>query len=354
MSQVYAAIMAGGSGTRFWPWSRKVLPKQFLPLGTDDKSLIRSTVDRISSFCSLENTWVLTNEVYRALVGEQVPGARVICEPAARNTAAPIGVAAACALQEDPDAVLLVLPSDHIVTHEAPFRAMLQEAVTVAKDHELLVTLGIEPAQPHTGYGYIKIGEQLKEHVARVDRFVEKPDKATADGYLREGGYYWNSGMFIWKARTIRDAIERHMPKLHAALAKFEESLGTADEAAAMGNMFEHIDSVSIDYGVLEHADNCAVVIDQGIGWSDVGTWDSWAQQFASDASGNVISGDVLTFEASGCTVRSQGIATVVVGASDLVVVSTPDAVLVCPKDKLDSVKQVVPSLKKLRREDLV
>lgn len=275
MVATYALILAGGEGSRFAPLSTPELPKQFLPL-VSEQSLIRQTADRIQSLIPETHWWVATNARYLSQVQEhlpEVPEAHVIGETHKKNTAPAIALAAMCLHRQDPNAVMVVLPSDHVITDEAGFRSVLQRAITFAAQHDVLMTLGIKPTWASPEYGYIERGVAEEPGIFRVRRFVEKPSPATAESYLKAGTYSWNSGMFVWRTATILDDIQRHLPDVHQLLQSIEWQ-GDHPTPAAIHHYFETVASVSIDYGVMEKSDR-AVVLPASIGWNDVGTWDS-------------------------------------------------------------------------------
>ena len=361
---IYAVILAGGSGTRFWPVSRQAKPKQFLALGSTEESLIQSTARRITPLLgsgSDSKLLVVTNRELSSQVVEHVPQAITIAEPCGRNTAASIGLAAIEIARRDPEGVMIVLPADHSVSDEETLREVLSTAVSAARDNEALVTIGIRPESPNTAYGYIKRGEVISKDSFKVARFFEKPSYERALEYCAAGDFYWNSGMFVWKASTILAAFARHMPKLYASLLKIKEALGTDKEQEVLENQFQSLESISIDFGVLEHADNCMVVDAKPFGWNDVGSWDAWAHHFSPDSSGNICSGDIIPVQSKNCIALNSCSALAgnkrvitLLGVENLVVVDTPDALLVCDRNAVQDVKLVVDALRKQSRLDLL
>ena len=353
MSSVTVAILAGGQGTRFWPISRKDRPKQFLSICTSGESLISATAKRATPLCGKENLFVVTNDLHSKHVAEHVPDAQIICEPIARNTAASIGFAAIHILKKDPGGVMIALPADHAVKDEDKLREVLNEAVEVAKAHDYLVTVGIQPLYPHTGYGYIRRGVQLVGNSYRVHRFYEKPNLERAEDYCEAGDYYWNSGMFVWRAEVIINSIKQYLPDLYQGLMKINDALGSPDEQQVTKEVFSGLDPISIDFGILEHANNCAVVVAKDFGWNDVGSWDAWADHFSTDSDGNLIHGEALTIDSRHCVIHSEHKLTAVVGAEDIIVIDSGDALLVCPRSKVQDVKKVVDELRSQGKDEL-
>ncbi len=344
---LYPVVMAGGSGTRFWPLSRKARPKQFLALATD-RPLIVETVKRLEGLATPARTYVVCGPVHARAVRRllsRIPAANVLVEPVARNTAPAIGLAILHVQARDPDGVLAVLPSDHHVADVPGFQAVLRRAAEVAQTGAL-VTIGIKPTRPETGYGYVQVGEPIDGHAARVRAFVEKPDAPTAARYLASGEYLWNGGIFVFTARAMREAIDRHLPELATVLDRLAPTVGTPRHAAALKRHFPRAPSVSIDYGVMEKARDIAVVPGD-FGWSDVGSFAALPEVRPSDADGNVVVGKgVVLVDSAGCVVVGSGRPLGVVGLRDMVVVDSGDAVLVVPRDRSQDVRAVVEALK--------
>lgn len=346
-------ILSGGSGSRLWPLSRKALPKQFLPLaGT--RSMIQETAVRAQGE-SFTAPIVISNQDHRFLIAEQlrtagITGARIILEPAGRNTAPAAAIAALQIVQDRPDGLMLIMPSDHVVLDVGAFRAGIAVARAAAQQGAL-VTFGIKPAGPETGYGYIKSAAALAPGVFAVERFVEKPDRATAQSYLDAGGYFWNSGMFLFQAKSFLAEMERLQPRMLAccrdALAHGHQDL----DFIRLGEpAFLACPSDSIDYAVMEKATSAAVVpVDMG--WSDVGSWHSLWDIAARGADGNALQGDVLTEGVRNSYIRSEGPLVAAIGVDNLVVVVTKDAVLVSHRDACQDVKKIVERLEGQGRE---
>lgn len=351
--KVIPVILAGGQGTRFWPVSRRKLPKQFLSITDSGKSLIRSTADRALKIAS-NGLIIMTTEPLKSLVKEHVPEAMVITEPEPKNTAASIGLAAV--YFENPDDIMLVLPSDHVVENEEVFTQLLKDASNLASTQPLLVTFGIKPTSPNTGYGYIRRGGAINgfSNAYFIRRFFEKPNLERAEDYVRSGDYLWNSGMFAWSAKNILAAIEDEIPSLYSGLMRIKDAIDTPNETSVVAEVFSELDNTSIDFGVLEHVKNTAVIQTSDFGWNDVGAWDSWGQYFEVDSSGNKVEGDALAVESTGCIIKSKGRHVAVLGVKDLVIIETDDATLVCPKYRVQDVKKVVEVLNERKREDLL
>jgi mannose-1-phosphate guanylyltransferase len=356
----YAVIMAGGIGSRFWPRSRKAHPKQFLNV-FGETTLIQNTVARLQGIVPLENTYVVTNARYVDLVTDQLPGLpaeNVLAEPIGRNTAPCIEYAAEKIYARDPEGVMVVLPSDHVIGSVKRFHDVLRVAIDKASQPGALVTIGINPTHPETGYGYIQFDGSAEYSddapaVHRVKTFAEKPDTATAERFLDSGDFLWNSGMFIWRADTIRDAVERHAPEVCEAFRPLRSVVGTPDEAAAVEKAYRRSPHISIDYGVMERAEN-VFVVPGSFGWSDVGDWRAVYEHSDKDDHGNAIQGNVIMHDSSRTLVQARERLVVMVGVHDLVVVDTPDALLVGRREAMQQVKNVVEYLHAHQLEDYV
>ena len=359
---MYAVILAGGSGTRFWPKSREQLPKQLLNIN-GERTMIQDTLTRISPIVSAEKTWIITNEKHaletcRQLKATKFNPSQLLTEPIARNTAAAIGYSAYILSQHNPDAIMAVFPADHAITTHKRFLELVEQAKTVAKKNHL-VTLGIKPTSPETGYGYIKQGKSLEGNAYKVDRFIEKPDKATAEKYLSEGGYYWNSGIFIWKVSVLLNEIERYLPNLHTQLDKLSKNTIEVKgpypfkELNDSGKkIFESLQPVSIDNGIMEKSNN-SVVFPANIGWNDVGSWTALADISQKDSKGNVIKGNVFSIENTNSIIYAEERLVATMGLKNMIVVDTSDAVLICPKDCAQDVKKIVEQIKLEKRPEV-
>lgn len=349
---LYPVIMAGGSGTRFWPLSRKTRPKQFLPL-TSARPLIAETAARLSGLATLKNTFVVCGKQHEKLVKKaltKLDKKNVLVEPMARNTAPAIALAALHVFARQPDGILVVLPSDHHIADVPGFQRELSEAARVA-EQGFLVTLGIRPNRPETGYGYIRRGEKHLGASHRVQAFVEKPNVQTAEGYVASGEYFWNGGIFVFRADVILKAFAEHMPELYGPLEQLQKTLGKKTYPKALSRLFAKMPATSIDYGVMEKAQNIAVV-PSDFGWSDVGSFSALPEVRQADERGNVVTGKrAVVVDCDNCVVLADSRPLAVVGLKDAVVVDSGDAVLVVPKDKSQDVRKVVEALKARKME---
>jgi mannose-1-phosphate guanylyltransferase len=279
-----------------------------------------------------------------------VPFAQIIEEPEAKNTAACIGLAAICAANAaDTDPVLVFLPADHAVSSEAGLQAAIRAGIAAAKERDVLVTIGIPPSHPHTGYGYIKRGDHLSDRASRVDRFYEKPSVERAQKYLEDGTYSWNSGMFVWRASVILNAFREHLPEMYEGLCAISNALKESKgiwPAKEIAEIFARFESISIDFGILEHSRNCVVIDAEPFGWNDVGSWDQWAESFQADSEGNLVRGDAVLIDSSGCVVKSHQRVVAAVGLRDVIIIDSGDALLVVSRSHVQDVRRVVSELK--------
>lgn len=347
---MYAAILAGGSGKRLWPRSRKERPKQLLEITCDERTMLQETFSRLEHLVSADKVYVVTGKPYVEGTKEQlpsVPEANIISEPRGRGSAPAIGLAAVYLRHRDPEAVMACLPADHHITRPDKFREVLVVAERVAQQGHL-VTLGIKPEYPHMGYGYIETGDKLMDvggvSVYRVRRFTEKPDEPTARRFVDGGRHFWNSGMFVWKVSAILDEIEQHLPRLHACLTELEGVLGTEEESAVLQRTWSVVENETIDFGVMEKADD-VVAIPAEMGWSDVGSWASLMELLPSDGEGNVIVGRHVGLETKSSLIYSPHRLVTTVGVENIIVVDTEDAILICSADRAEDVKALVERL---------
>ncbi|MEZ6064380.1 MAG: mannose-1-phosphate guanylyltransferase [Planctomycetaceae bacterium] len=329
---LHGVVMSGGSGTRFWPMSRQARPKQFLKFGRE-RTLLQSTADRCQPLIDPQRVWVVTNAVQAVETRRQlegVPPRQVLVEPTGRNTAPCVGLAALHLVRQDPDAIMVVMPADHSIQDGDKFRGALEQAVHLVEENpQRLVLFGVPPTYPATGFGYIEQGDELHAGSFQVASFREKPDHDTASEYLHSGHYLWNCGIFVWRAQTILDAIEKYEPELFAGLQPIAAAIGTPAEDEVLARDFPHLKSISIDYAVLERASDVCVVR-APFDWDDVGSWEAVPRAQGEDADGNTIVGSFCGVDTRGCIVHSTDnhlIATVDV--EDLLIVHTPDATLV-------------------------
>lgn len=345
-----AVIMAGGKGERLWPLSRDHKPKQFVSFG--EKSFFRTTVDRIKPVVGEENIYVVTQENRVKSVLKDVPSLpkkNIIIEPVAKNTAPAIGLAALkVAIWQGPEETMIVLPADHVVRDEETFKELVHFTFRLAEDN-CLITLGIPPFYPHTGYGYIHYGELYKKEgkweAFRVLEFTEKPSQEVAEKYLREGTYLWNSGMFAWKARVILEEMEKYMPDLYRGLMTIKSKVDTPEEKEVTNRVFQELESTSIDYGVMEKTDR-SLVIPADIGWSDVGSWLALEEIFKRNQQGNIVLGKHLGIDTKNCIIWAKK-PVVTLGIEDLVVVETDDVIFLMPKTHHQEVRSVIEALKR-------
>ncbi|MCC9599976.1 mannose-1-phosphate guanylyltransferase [Stieleria sp. JC731] len=355
---LYAVIMAGGSGTRFWPASRKLRPKQLLAL-SGSNTMIQATSERLSELVPADRQLILTNEILVEPIAEQLPElpvANLIGEPAKRDTAPCIGLAASLIAARDPEGIMAVMPSDHVIGTDEQFCADLKAAEElVNEDPTRIVTFGIKPTYPAESFGYIQRGEKLAQTDANafaVAKFREKPDQATATEYLQSGDFYWNSGIFLWKAKTILAALEANQPEMFAHIQKIAAAIGTPEYDDVLDREFKAIKGTSIDYAVMESYDN-VVVIEAGFSWDDVGSWQSLGRLHPSDQQGNTAVGDHLAIDTTGSIIFGDADHTIVtIGVEDLIVVHTKDATLVAPKSAEERVREAVKLLEQTDRVD--
>lgn len=352
-----ALIMAGGRGERFWPKSRKVMPKQFLSLTDDGKTMIQLTVERILPLIDLENIYISTNRDYKKLVQEQLPALpeeNILCEPIGRNTAPCIGLGAIHIKNKYGNAIMLVLPSDHLIKYNSMFLQNISDACEIAEDGENLVTIGITPDSPETGYGYIKFrNEKVGTRAFAVDCFVEKPDLETAKTYLSSEQYLWNSGMFVWKVSSILSNIKKYIPEMHAGLEKIQNAIGTDEQENVLVKEFTAFKSESVDYGIMEKAENIWI-LPGTFGWDDVGSWLSVERFNQSNEFGNVVKGDFITINTKNCILQGKDKLIAMVGVKDLIVVDSGDAILICNKDEAGEIKKVLETLKICNRTEYI
>lgn len=353
---MYAVVLAGGSGTRLWPRSRSGTPKHLLNLLRPEATMLQETVSRVLPALSPDRVYVVTNARHAGDVRAQlpqVPPKNVLAEPVGRNSGPAIGYAALHVHRRDPEGVMLVLPADHVILKDDDFLHAAASGARVA-NNGFLVTLGITPAYPDTGYGYMEIGDELGSEggltVRRVVRFTEKPDAEVAAEYVRSGQYVWNSGMFMWRATVILEEMRAHMPGLHGALLGLAPVIGAPEELDRVQQVWPAIEDKSIDYGVLEKSGN-VVTLPVDIGWSDVGDWAALAEFLPRDDDGNALLGDVMAFDSHNSLLYSSGRLITAVGLEDMIVVDTGDAVLICPKGRAQEVRRVVDRLKVERRD---
>lgn len=353
--KVTALIMAGGRGERFWPRSRRNLPKQFLSLTDDGRTMIQLTVERILPLVDIEDIYIATNKDYRQLALEQLPGIpeeNILCEPIGRNTAPCIGLGAVHIAKKYEDAIMLVLPSDHLIKFTKMYQTTLRDACRIAEEGTNLVTIGIMPDYPETGYGYIKFDAKEPEGRAyRVDRFVEKPSLEAAKEYLAAEEYLWNSGQFIWKVSSILKNMKQYMPDTYSRLLRIQEAIGTPEQEMVLDKEFREMESQSIDYGIMEKAKDI-FILPGAFGWDDVGSWLAVGRIKKTNELGNVVDGNIITVNTKNCIIQGGRKLIAAVGLRDLIIVDTEDATLICEKDYTGDIKTVLENLKICNRDE--
>lgn len=345
----YFVIMAGGRGERFWPLSTERVPKPFVSL-IAKKTLIELTVERAQRIVPIENVLIVLGRehlpVARACL-PYLPHRNFIVEPVGRDTAPCIALAASIVRSRNPDAVMVVLPSDHFVPDEKNFTVLIKKAIRTARDRDDLITIGITPDRPETGYGYIKRGEPVTLphglNCFAVDRYVEKPGITKARRYIREGGYYWNAGIFVWRAAVFLDALKAHMPEMHEGITQFRKAVGSRQSKKADA-LFAALERISIDYGLMEKARN-VLVIPATFSWDDIGTWTALHRVLPRDKDGNVVMGDAVVLDTSTSVVISGSKPVAVLGVSDIVIIASDNGILVCDASRVQDVRRVTQIL---------
>lgn len=355
-SNFYPVILAGGRGTRFWPLSRKRRAKQLLALD-GKQTMIQQTVSRLLPLAPAKHFWIITNEDSQREIARQVPRlsrTKIIAEPVGRNTAPAIGLAAFILLQSDPDAVIGMFPSDHVIGNEKRYGQVLQEGIRIAASGENTVVLGIRPMRAETGYGYIEVDLKKEQEAYRVRRFTEKPYAERAARFLEAGNYFWNSGMFLWSARTLTNALREHLPKTAPVLEQIAQTFGTRKFEATFRRLYPKCENISIDYAVLEprsskgEQSSNIFCLPADFGWSDLGSWTALHEHHvakAQPADGNLISGAFFTLNAAGNYIMAPGKFVAAVGVNNLVVVETGDALLITTREHAQDVGKIVKYL---------
>lgn len=348
-----AVIMAGGRGERFWPMSRNDLPKQFLSLFGDGKTMLQLTVERLEPLVKIEDVFVVTNQAYVNIVKEQlplIPVDNILAEPVAKNTAPAIGLAAAVIHEKYGDSIMMVLPSDHLIKQPLLFVDVLKTSINVAVENSNLVTIGITPNYPETGYGYIKFGytnyHEKYNNVYQVEKFVEKPNLEKAKDYVESGDYLWNSGMFVWKTSSILDNFKKYLVETYDGLLRIAKAYQTELFEDVLLEEFIKFKSVSVDYGIMEVASDI-YTIPSSFGWDDVGSWLALERIVSNDSHGNAIQGNVISIDSKNMIVVGGKKLIATVGLDDIIIVDTEDVTLVCAKNDAQNVKSVIEALKK-------
>jgi mannose-1-phosphate guanylyltransferase len=353
-------IMAGGAGTRFWPKSRERHPKQLLPI-IGEGTMLQNTVRRLQPLVPVENIFVISNSVQYPGIVEQLPMLpieNIIVEPRPKNTAACIGLGAVMLQKREPDGVMIVLPADHLISDDEIFRETLLNASKIAAEKDVLITIGIEPSYPATGYGYIQYSDDRISvgHATanRVKTFAEKPNLETAKRFLDSGDFLWNSGIFVWRLPVIMAQLEEHLPHLYDGLREIAPYLGKPEQNQIIDRVYQQIKSISIDYGVMEKAQNVVVLRGQ-FRWNDLGSWDEVYKLLPKDQDYNATCGQPhLLLDSSGCLIDVPGKTVAAVGVRDLIVVETEDALLLCPRNRAQDVKDLVELIKRRKLSQLL
>ena len=352
---LYAVIIAGGSGTRFWPMSRGGTPKQFLRL-LSERTMLEETLRRIVPLIPVERVFVVTGQSHARIVRDllpELPPDNLLLEPMARNTAPCIGLAALAVRRRDPEGIMAVLPADHFVADEQAFCSVIFSACRLAEDGGM-VTAGIRPMRPETGYGYLRLGEPVGAESARfVDAFVEKPDFDTAVQYLGSGRYLWNSGMFFFKAATIIREFGEHLPRLSSALGRIDAAWGAEAFEELLEQEYNGLRPISIDYGVMEKASDIAVVVAR-FAWSDVGTWAALREVLPRGENDSVAMGEVLEIDGHGNILIAESGLIAALGLGNMIVVRSRDSVLVCPRRRAQDVRKIVEMLREAKKEEFL
>ncbi len=355
----YGIIMAGGGGTRFWPLSRQKTPKQLLNLSGKDL-MVNEAVERMATVIGKSNIFIVTADVQApamitATQGKVFPG-NILAEPAARNTAACIGYSAMEILRKYGDGVMIITPADHYIEDVPALTEIFKSAILTAEENDKLVTIGLKPTFPSTGFGYIKYDHETDGEVKSVIEFREKPDEETAKKYVESGRYAWNSGMFIWKASLILKKLEEYAPDIYEDLKTIGDAMNTPQEQEVLHNVYPNIRKISIDYAVMEPsaANGDVLVIHGDCGWNDVGSWDMMDILHDPDENGNICLGDVMTVNVKDAVIYSSTRTVTAVDVENIVIVETPDAIMVCRKDKAQEVKKIVDALNEVGRRELL
>lgn len=352
----YVAIMAGGIGSRFWPMSRTHYPKQFLDILNTGKTLIQWTYDRFADFIPVENIFVVTSEEYSGIVAEQLPGLpveNILGEPSRKNTAPCIAYISFKLMQKDPLASLIVAPSDHLILDNIAFKKVCLEALSFVNKHNAFITLGIQPTQPNTGYGYIQFEQHaVTDNVYKVKTFTEKPNLELAKTFVASGEFLWNAGIFVWQVKNILTAFEHYLPEMHEVFAADKDKFNGPEEKKALEAIYPQCTNISIDFGIMEKANN-VYVIPSSFGWSDLGTWNSAYENINKDSNENAVAGNnVMVIEARNNMVHVPDEKLVLLqGLEDYIVVDTKDVLLICQKDREQEIKEYVAEVKRKKGE---
>lgn len=345
--KLYAVIMAGGEGTRFWPRSRHKRPKQLLDI-VGSGSMIQQTVGRITPIIPEERIFIVSNEIHIKELKNHIPHipkSNIVIEPVGKNTAPAIGLTSLYIKRVEPEAILVILPSDHLIEKEEVFRKTIEKAGGVAQRGDYLITLGMKVTSPETGYGYIQMGNTMGDGLYEVRAFVEKPSKEKAEEFMKTGGYLWNSGIFVWRVDLIIRMIEEYIPDLYLGLMTIDKAIGTTKEKKTIKAIYAGLEAVSIDFGILEKAKN-VTVIPSDFGWNDLGSWTALDSIFEKGPHGNISQAKHVSIDTINTLVYSPRKLIATIGIKDLIIVETEDALLVCHKERAQDVKKLVDKLK--------
>ncbi len=356
MENLYTLIMAGGSGTRFWPRSKVAKPKQYLNIFGED-SLLQSTIKRFSNFTKTDNIYIVSGKSQAGVLEEQtplLPKENLIYEPVGKNTLPCIGLAAMFAERENPDGIMVVSPSDHLIENDELFRDTVLAAAKIADEKNGIVTIGITPTYPATGYGYVKTDEDItgseKINQFKVERFVEKPNEETATGYLKQGGFYWNSGLFIFKISVFLKAVRDFAPELYTDLRKIQNDIGNPSFENTLDTIYRAIKGISVDYGIMEHAKNIYLVEGNFV-WNDLGGWESVYLTSEKDENGNAGKGEAIILDSKNSYVYTDKGMIALIGLDDVIVVQDGNTTLVCKRGNAEDVKKIVEQLKAEKKD---
>ncbi len=345
--EIYAIIMAGGVGTRFWPVSRETKPKQILNFH-GDTSLLQNTVSRIEKVFKQENIFVVTNRVHKLPVKDQLskyPKVNILEEPFGKNTSACIGLATAHILSINPESICIVFPSDHLIDEEETFEEVISKAIDAAKNNESIITIGIDPDEPETGYGYIQFEENKNNALNKVLTFAEKPGYATAKRFVEAGDFLWNSGIFAWQTSVILDELQIHMPDLFSGINEITSAIKGSGYDRTLVEVYGQLKNISIDYGVMEKSRN-VLVLKGDFGWRDIGNWQSLYKSESGNSEENIVKGQVYTEKTKNSYINAPNKFTAVIGLEDIIFVDTHDATLICKKSHAQEVKNIVDHLR--------
>jgi len=352
---LFAVIMAGGQGTRLWPLTSIKRPKAFLSFDETGVSLLQRTISRLSPVAALDNIFVVAGQIHEEelrLQAGNIPDHNIILEPVGRGTLPCIGLAGLYIRRQNPSSIMMVLPGEQLIQDEAKFQALMTQAAEVARNHNCVVTLGIKPANPATRFGYVRLGDEISGDkdapVFRSLGFTEKPDEKTALEFVSSGKYIWNSGIFIWPTSLLFEMISKLAPNIYEALSEIDQAIGTPEEIKIIARTYPDMRSISIDYAIMEQMED-TLVIPADVGWNDMGTWPEVAEIWRRDSHNNACLGQHIGIDSTGCVIYSPKKLVATVGVRDLIVVETPDAILLCARDRADDVKKLV---QKLMEED--